>query len=121
VEEWETDEQFDAVVLLSTIEHVGVGSYGISATDDADRRAMRRLHELTKPGGLLVLTTPYGRSAIDDFQRTYDDDGVAALVEGWEETHRLVLQRHDDLTWGVADGSVGDAEAVIMLTARRLP
>src|SRR5919204_768327 len=85
VEEWDTDERFDAVVCLSTIEHIGVGAYGQEASDDrADLAAMRRIRELTKPGGLLVLTTRFGEAHVDDFQRTYDQAGLEELLEGWE-------------------------------------
>src|SRR5207248_5226784 len=59
VEEWKHEnESFDAVVCLSTIEHVGLGAYGEDAKDGrADLDAMKRMRELVKPRGLLVLTT----------------------------------------------------------------
>ena len=88
VEEWETNERFDAVVCLSTIEHIGLGAYGEEASDGrADLAAMRRILELTKPGGMLVLTTRFGEPDVDELQRTYDRDGLDALLE-WLERGR---------------------------------
>ncbi len=61
VQDWETDETFDAVTCLSTIEHIGLGAYGESQSEEGeDVAAMRRIRELAKPGGVLVLTVPYG-------------------------------------------------------------
>ena len=72
VEEWdEKPETFDAIVCLSTIEHIGLGAYGEAAKDGrTDIEAMKRMRELVKPGGLLVLTTRFGTAGEDEFQRT---------------------------------------------------
>jgi SAM-dependent methyltransferase len=119
VEAWQTDDRFDAVVCLSTVEHIGLGAYGVEGAEpDGDLRAMRRIFELTKPGGLLVCTTPYGEPSVDDFQRVYDDAGLARLIDGWEITDRLVVRRRDDVTWELADGAEG-APAAVLVTARR--
>src|SRR2546423_5725668 len=83
VQEWETNERFDAVVCLSTIEHIGLGAYGQEGSGErSDLVAMERMHALTKPGGLLVLTTRFGEAGSDDFQRTYDREGLDELLEG---------------------------------------
>jgi hypothetical protein len=122
VEEWETYERFDAVVCLSTIEHIGLGAYGDDARDErADLAAMRRMHELTKPDGLLVLTTRFGEPSVDDLQRTYDRAALDELLEGWSVEELTILRREDQTTW-VADGT-GDrppkTEAVALVTATR--
>jgi hypothetical protein len=118
LEEWEPGRRrYDAVLCVSTVEHVGLGWYGESrGAGDGDRRAMQRLLALTKPGGLLVLTVPYGSAGVDDVQRRYDRAGLDALVEGWEETDRRIVERVDDVTWQPVDES--DGHAVALLTAR---
>ena len=122
VEQLEDVEPFDAVVCLSTVEHIGLPAYGGTSADAAgDRRAMNQVHALSRPGGLLVLTVPFGRPSVSDFQRVYDDDGLAALLEGWQVIDRTVVRRIDAMTWDVTDEPVGDAEATAMVTARHVP
>lgn len=54
------DDFFDGIVLVSTIEHVGLGVYGQSLVgNDLDVRAFHELTCVLKPGGLILLTTPF--------------------------------------------------------------
>lgn len=97
-------EPFDAVVLLSAIEHVGLGHYpgtGPEAgdPDGADVAAMGHVAGLLAPGGRLVLTTPYGPAAVNDVERTYDREGVLRLLDGWRIHYAAVGRRVDDVTW----------------------
>lgn len=97
-------EPFDAVVLLSAIEHVGLGHYpgtGPDAGDPAgaDVATMGHVAGLLAPGGRLVLTTPYGPAAVNDVERTYDRDGVLRLLDGWRIHYAAVGRRVDDVTW----------------------
>lgn len=120
--EWEHSSRFDAVVCVSTIEHIGLGAYGDPATGDgSDHAAMRRIYELTEPGGLLVLTAPIGRAGVDELQRTYDQAGLMALLDGWRVEDLTVVRRQDRKTWILADedgaGARGEA-GVALVTAR---
>jgi hypothetical protein len=121
VQEWETAEVFDAVICLSTIEHIGLGAYGEddAEEDGADLKAMRRILELTAAGGLLVLTAPYGRKSRTDIQRTYDRRSLERLLEGWNVEDLTVLRKQDEKTWVSSDASSKDGEKVAMVTARR--
>jgi 2-polyprenyl-3-methyl-5-hydroxy-6-metoxy-1,4-benzoquinol methylase len=124
IEEWnQKDETFDAIVCLSTIEHIGLGAYGEDPKDGrADITAMKRMHELVKPGGLLVLTTRFGMAGEDEFQRTYDRPGLEELLEGWQVEELSVLRRDDDTSWSLADGSADaddGVEKVTLVTATR--
>jgi SAM-dependent methyltransferase len=120
IEEWGGDDVFDAVVCLSTIEHIGLPAYGAERKDGAEVAAMRRMHELTAPGGLLVLTTRFGRPGEDDFQRTYDRAALERLLEGWTIDELRIVRREDATTWTVADDETGgDAEAVALVSATR--
>ena len=111
---------YDAVVCLSTIEHIGVGAYGQSESERADLQAMRRLRELAKPGALLVLTTPFGRAATGDTERRYDRAGLDALLSGWEVEELLYARRLDATEWTVENEAKDDGEQrVALVTARR--
>ena len=107
LETFETDDPFDAVVLLSTIEHLGIGHYADGTDEDAsaDVSAMKIVRDLTAPGGRLVLTTPYGPSGVTELERIYDQDDLEVLLDGWQ-IHRVTVGRQvDERTWTVeADG-----------------
>ncbi len=124
IEDWSTSTAFDGVICLSTIEHLGLPAYGQEDRADADIAAMRRIHELTAPGGLLILTAPFGESFhVDAFQRTYDREHLDELLAGWEVDDLTIVHRTDPTCWQV-DGEdaepVGDGPGqVALVTARR--
>jgi 2-polyprenyl-3-methyl-5-hydroxy-6-metoxy-1,4-benzoquinol methylase len=123
IQDWSHDGAFDVVVCVSTIEHIGLGAYGEPRGDeDSDRVAMKRMRELTKPGGLLVLTVPLGEGGVDEVQRTYDHAGLEALLEGWELEDLTVARQLDPKTWVVGaeePTSTNEAARVALVTARR--
>jgi 2-polyprenyl-3-methyl-5-hydroxy-6-metoxy-1,4-benzoquinol methylase len=124
IEEWDEGGPFQAIICVSTIEHIGVGAYDQDGVDTrADLAAVRRLHELAAPGGLLILTTSYGRSGADEFSRTYDQRGLDELLEGWEVRERMFLARVDETTWDSLGSSElpeeSEREIVAMISATR--
>ncbi len=93
---------FDAVVLLSTLEHIGLSVYGQSeGAADADAGVMTRVRELVRPGGLLMLTTPFGRSRVDETQRVYSGEDLARLLKGFRVTNAAMASRRDRKTWTI--------------------
>jgi 2-polyprenyl-3-methyl-5-hydroxy-6-metoxy-1,4-benzoquinol methylase len=119
VEEWAEESIFDAVLCLSTLEHIGLPAYGGKRKPGADVAAMRRLHELTAPGGLLVLTTRFGKPDEDEFQRTYDRAALESLLAGWNVDELIVVRRDNATTWLPAKDGLPDAEAVALVSATR--
>ncbi len=124
IEAFSPDEPYDAVVLLSTIEHLGIGSYGLDEGERLDLRAMRHLRELLAPDGLLVLTTPFGAPQVNELERTYDVAGVHELLAGFDlVAEPTVLVRMSRTEWIVDSAGFVDPDdanqRVVMLSARR--
>jgi hypothetical protein len=123
LEDWDPGpERFDAAFLISAIEHFGIGAYGEEVGQEgADRAAVARVGELLSDDGFLVLTTPYGPAGVDALERTYDDAGLAALLEGWTVLERRTELRRDERTWMPGDSSArtagADSEGVVMVVA----
>lgn len=88
---------FDAVVSVSAIEHIGLGSYENDPThEDGDRIAMERAFRWLKPGGWMYLDVPYrqpGGYHVTSNYRGYDEDAVQArlIVGGFEEAWRKIV------------------------------
>lgn len=53
------DSTFDFVVMVSTIEHIGFGSYGAPVYTDGDFKAMAESKRVLRPQGRIVLTFPF--------------------------------------------------------------
>ncbi len=89
---------FDAATLISTLEHVGVGAYDARRGSDDDIALVRELHGIVKPGGILVLTVPYGVGGTGPHHRAYDAVRLARATDGWvrDEEHFYV---RDGLVW----------------------
>lgn len=119
LQEWKGPERpFDGIVCLSSIEHFGLGAYGEeNREDDLDVKAMRMLHRMTREGGVLVFTAPYGAAAVSSTQRAYDQSSLEQLLHGWE----LVSESfgiYEDGVWTLSDQPPSDA-GVVLLTARK--
>jgi len=101
------DEWFSTVLCLSTIEHVGLDNriYGAAAEGSTDptREAVRALQELqrvTRRGGTLLLSVPFGRSANRGWFRIFDTRDLEPLLTapGWE-TPRVRCFRASPAGW----------------------
>jgi SAM-dependent methyltransferase len=113
----EPSDPFDAILLISTLEHVGLGFYGdATGAQGADRRALERLGQFLAPGGILVLTVPYGEAHVSEKERTYDQETLTDLLQGWTITRREIVERRDERTWVSVEASGGPAVAMIAAT-----
>ena len=74
---------FDVITCVSAIEHAGLRVYGQGPDEFGDEVAMRHMRRLLRPGGRLLLTTPFGRHKIDAWFRIYDRASFARLTRGY--------------------------------------
>jgi SAM-dependent methyltransferase len=75
---------FDVVTCVSTIEHIGIGFYSDPKDNlSADIKGMLEIKKVLKPGGLLILTVPFGKAFINNQQRIYDQQGLDKLLVGF--------------------------------------
>lgn len=95
------EASFDAVVGVSSIEHVGLGHYNSDPLDvDGDRHCMERVARWLKPGGWVYADVPWGDqyAVVGTSHREYDDVALAdrLVVPGlrvrrcwWFSEHRF--------------------------------
>lgn len=98
------DGWFDVTISLSTVEHIGLdnriygaaaGAVEMASNPGAEaQRAMRELHRVTRSGGTLLLSVPYGTRSNRGWFRVLDGDDLAQLtgVEGWTPTSTRVFR-----------------------------
>lgn len=93
-------QSFDVIVNTSTIEHVGLGRYGDSKSDQGDLEAMQSLKTLLKPNGKMLLTIPVGRDAVHGFlHRVYGKERLPTLLKGFREIKSEFWARSDERVW----------------------
>lgn len=78
---------FNCFVSLSTVEHIGMGTYGDRRHRYGDVIAMRYAYDLLKPGGRAYITVPFGGEfkEIANHWRVYDlQSARERLVQDFE-------------------------------------
>lgn len=78
------EHSFDYILFISTIEHIGFGSYGAPTYEDGDLKAMEEAIKLLKPDGRLLFTFPFASKEhhVPGYERWYDWNRVQRLFEG---------------------------------------
>lgn len=106
-------ESFDAVVSVSTLEHVGLGSYGGDIAEDGDLEVIELLRRSLRPGGRLLLTVPYGMGSLQG-SRVYDDDRLEKLLKNFSVIDAEYYYKQDGRHWILSDRSrVSAVESVV--------
>jgi SAM-dependent methyltransferase len=119
------DDYYDEAVCLSTLEHVGRDSSlytGRASSADGDfLPAVRELRRVLKPGGVLLVTVPFGRRTELGFQLQFDLALVEQVREAFQPaTSRLDVFRYSASGWEVSDAAAAaDAEYFDVRTAPR--
>jgi SAM-dependent methyltransferase len=109
------DGWFESVVCLSTLEHVGMNNalYGdASARSDRPSNevadAMRELRRVTRTGGVMLVSVPFGKKADHGWWRILDADDLEELQSsgGWSVDEVRVV-RATQAGW--RESSISDA------------
>lgn len=86
------DAVFDVVVSVSTIEHIGLDNT-LLYTGDASKKeadalgflpAIREFRRIVKPGGLCLITVPYGRRGVHGWYQVFDHDRIMMVVDAFQ-------------------------------------
>lgn len=76
------EKKYDAVLCISTLEHVGLGRYGDELDVDGDIKMMKKLGGVT--AGLLFLAVPLGEDhLVFNAHRIYGSKRIPKILEGW--------------------------------------
>jgi SAM-dependent methyltransferase len=114
---------FDAITCVSTIEHIGCFVYGQFVDRFGDEVAMRHMRKLLRPGGRLLLTTPYGKGAVYSWLRVYNKTTFGRLIGGYKALSVEFYKRNgeeylpcsrDDLVNGGFDHEKLRSDGVVM-------
>lgn len=95
--QWKPPVQFDVVILLSTLEHMGHGAYGDAKIASGDARTVRLISEWLAPHGQVLVSVPFGKAGAIAKHRVYDSAGLAELFPGgsFRWVNERYFRRHD--------------------------
>jgi SAM-dependent methyltransferase len=92
------NEAYDCAILISTVEHMGLGAYG-DAQRISDREFLQTITRFVKPGGVIYLTMPFGRTFEGAWFRVYDSKRLAQLVANYQIVESKFFRRLSLLEW----------------------
>ena len=91
-------ESFDFISAISTIEHLGIPTWGIPSYSKSDADGINEIHRCLKLGGLLFLTVPFGTKTIS-WQRIYDFETLQMLLTQYDIIISKYYQRTEKKYW----------------------
>lgn len=110
---------------LRTSHHEGEFDAVVCLSPTVDVEQLRRLRNLTKAVGLLVLGAAVGPRPVTEARRVYDQEGLDVLLEGWEPQDVTLIQRREGSSWTRIEGRIADldptVDTVAMVTAAKRP
>lgn len=92
------DAVFDVVISASTIEHIGLDNT-LLYTGDASKKesdslgfmpAVAEFRRVLKPGGLCLITVPFGRRGVHGWYQVFDSELVMKVVEAFQPTAYVI-------------------------------
>ncbi len=90
---WNPGILFDTVCLISVLEHFGLGGYGDSESEHADYTAVRKIEELMKADGQLIVSVPFGKKGKTSKHRIYDMAQLEDLFSNFIWRHASYFKR----------------------------
>jgi SAM-dependent methyltransferase len=95
------ERDFDAIVAVSALEHVGLGAYGEDYNPGALAAVLVKMNDLLIKGGRLILTVPVGKSSVDNFLKSFTPGEIEELVmaSGFSLVKSRYFNRQSNQQW----------------------
>lgn len=106
------DDFFDAIVCLSTLEHVGMDNTFLYTPDENKKEndqyaflgAVREFKRILKKGGVLYLSVPYGRYENHRWFQNFDSEMISRLKDAFDPAEGNERYfKYDKAQWNNAD------------------
>jgi len=104
-------ESFDCVICISVIEHIGLPAYNIKPFEQGDKKAIEKIYTLLKKGGKLILTVPFGKAIVNQFERNYDQKSLNQLIKMFKIDEFEIYERSKS-GWILSNNSSNKSEKV---------
>lgn len=94
-------KNFDYVISMSTLEHVGLGAYGEEHDQQALGKVLEIINGLLKSNGTFLLTLPVGIPSIDLFEKSFSTEDILSIVisNNFEVNEEKYFKRLRGTSW----------------------
>lgn len=77
-------QNFDVIIFMSTLEHIGKGAYGEPARGYLEaNKALIKMEEILKPNGKILIQLPFGKKFTErEFEWIYNQEKFDEILEG---------------------------------------
>lgn len=89
----------DAVVAVSTLEHIGLNAYRNGSETSSDNSVVKKVRTVLRPGGQFIVTVPYGIKGQTDWYRVYDQESLSALLADFDLDQVEYYRRTSISSW----------------------
>lgn len=115
---------FDVIISVSTIEHIGLSFYGEEGNPVGDHEAVRSIYRLLKPGGMFLMTVPFGVPRDTFWYRIYNCERLESLLKNFGSIDLKTYEKSDN-GWIDVDPKIaqeklsfsGEVEGVVFVKA----
>lgn len=81
---WVPEKSYNIIIMLSVLEHLGLGGYGDIKVADADKQAVDKIASWLSTKGQLIVTVPFGKTAVTKKHRIYDQERLRYVFSGFK-------------------------------------
>jgi len=116
------DVSFDAVVAISTIEHVGIYD---GDENEGDFKAVKEVYRILKKGGIFIITLPYAKNykLVEMHERIYDFSRIRSLLKRFTVEDEVYYSFDGDMWIKTNPGTVHEATKrtnnLVMISAKK--
>ncbi len=93
------ENSVDAVIAVSTLEHIGLNAYGKRREMTTDYSVVQKVRNVLKPGGQFVMTVPFGIKGQTEWYRVYDRESMSALLANFDMERVEYYRRTGISSW----------------------
>ncbi len=104
-------ESFDCAICISVVEHIGLPAYNIKPFEDGDKKAIEKIYNLLKKGGKLILTVPFGKAIVNQFERNYNEKSLNQLIKKFKVDELKIFEISEG-DWILSDNSSSKLDKV---------
>ena len=93
------EHSYDCIYAISSLEHIGLGWYEKERVGISDSAVVGELARILKPGGVFLVTLPFGRFKQTPYLEVYDSKTIKGLFKNFILQKMEYYEKKSDTVW----------------------